>query len=115
MKILRNIDVLPAAHVWSALESTEIKGVVEERDDAVHGRHDEHADDAPEHMPLPIIVFIAFVERKKVLHQTPCEKKEARRKNHQNGGIDEIGDEILEDLPTVHTHLLRRATHMECT
>ena len=55
-------------------------------------------------MLFAFFVLGPFIEIHDELHKTPDKHEKSRRKYNQNGGVDYVRDEIIENLRTVHLY-----------
>ena len=66
-----------------------IDRIDDEVDDAIGREHDEHADDAPEHMPLAICRYLPFLLREKELDDAIEEVREREREDEADRRIED--------------------------
>ena len=90
----RECNVFAARDIRVAEVETEC--VVEQFEDAEYRDHDEHPDDAPEHVLFAFIGIAALVELPEKFHEPVDKEQEAERKNDQYCRVDDVR------LKTVH-------------
>src|SRR3990167_1525407 len=92
-KIAGKIDIVHAAHI--GIREIEPEGVVDDIEDAVHGYHDEHADESPHHVPLAFrcVAFPVYLPEK--LDKPVDEEQEAEREYDKKRGVNDVRDDAL--------------------
>ena len=85
-KIIRRVDVLQTAHVRlipaGVGTHAELEGVIQYRDDSENADHDEHANQAPDHVLFAVLIRIPT----RIISQTRYEHDQPPQEKEKSGG-----------------------------
>lgn len=92
-KIRGDGDAVCAADIRIAEVETE--GIVEEFENPEYGDHNQHADDAPEHVLLAFLIVSPLIQFPQELDETVDEEEEAKGEDDEYRGVDDVRFETV--------------------